>query len=108
MAALAILRGKSWLKVRRALAEKFALTFFLTFCKKKAFFKVKTVFLGQEVHYYMVYIAHFTELNLQICNDAQKRRICRENCKYALDENLCGHFCPRKKAANFCHPARKL
>ena len=68
MAALAILRGKSWLKVRRALAEKFALTFFLTFCKKKAFFKVKTVFLGQEVHYYMVYIAYYKELYLQICN----------------------------------------
>ena len=28
-------------------------------------FWVKTVLLGQEVHYYMVYIAYFTELNLQ-------------------------------------------
>ena len=27
--------------------------------------------LGQEVHYYMVYIAYFTELNLQICDYAQ-------------------------------------
>ena len=27
---------------------------------------VKTVFLWQEVHYYTVYIAYFTELNLQI------------------------------------------
>ena len=34
----------------------------------------KTVFLGQEVHYYMVYIAYFTELILQICANAQKRR----------------------------------
>ena len=42
------------------------------------------MFLGQEVHYYMVYIAYFTELILQICDYAQKRRIWRENCKYAL------------------------
>ena len=40
--------------------------------------------LGQEVHYY---IAYFTELILQICVYAQKRRIYRENCKYALDKN---------------------
>ena len=25
--------------------------------------------------------------------------------KYALDESFYGHFCPRRKAANFCHPA---
>ena len=62
------------------------------------------MFLGQEVHYYMVYIAYFTELNLQICDYAQKRRICRKNCKYALDENFHDHFCPRRKAAKFCHP----
>ena len=47
-----------------------------------------------------VYIVHLAELNLQICNYAQKRRIC----KYALDENFHGHFCPRRKAAKFCHP----
>ena len=63
------------------------------------------MFLGQGVHYYMVYIAYFTELNLQICEYAQKRRICRRNCKYAIDENFHGHFCPRRKAAKFCHPA---
>ena len=34
---------------------------------KKVPFGSKTMFLGQEVHYYMVYIAYFTELNLQIC-----------------------------------------
>ena len=45
---------------------------------KKCLFGSKTVFLGQEVHYYMVYIAYFTELILQICDYAQKRR---ENCK---------------------------
>ena len=27
----------------------------------------------QEVHYYMVYIAYFTELNLQNCDYVQKR-----------------------------------
>ena len=42
------------------------------------FFGSKTVFLGQEVHYYMVCIAYFTELSLQICNCAHKRRICRQ------------------------------
>ena len=30
------------------------------------------MFLGQEVHYYMVCIAYFTELILQICDYAQK------------------------------------
>ena len=71
---------------------------------KKCLFGSITVFLGQEVHYHMVYNAYFTELNLQICDYAQKRRICRENCKYVMDENFHGHFCPRRKAAKFCHP----
>ena len=53
----------------------------------------------------MVYFAYFTELILQICDYAQKQRICRKNCKYALDGNFHGHFCPRRKAAKFCHPA---
>ena len=39
---------------------------------KKVPFWVKTVFLGQEVHYYLVYIAYFAELILQICDYAQK------------------------------------
>ena len=47
----------------------------------------------------MVYIAYNTELNLQICNYAQKRRICRKNRKYPPDENFFGHFSPRQKAA---------
>ena len=37
---------------------------------KKFLFGSKTVFLGQEVHYYMVYLAYYTELNLQVCNYA--------------------------------------
>ena len=45
------------------------------FGQKKCLFRSKTVFLGQEVHYSMVYIAYFTELNLQIWDYAQKRRI---------------------------------
>ena len=50
--------------------------FFLEiFGQKKCLSGSKTVFLGQEVHYYMVYIAYFTELILQICDYAQKRRI---------------------------------
>ena len=44
------------------------------------------MFLGQEVQYGMVYIAYHTELDLQICNYAQKWRICRENSKYAPDK----------------------
>ena len=56
------------------------------------------------MHYNMVHIAYYTELNLQFCNYAQKRRISRENSKGAPDNNFCGHFCPRRKAANFCHP----
>ena len=42
---------------------------------KKCLFGSKTVFLGQEVHYYIVYIAYFTELILQICDYAQKQCI---------------------------------
>ena len=38
---------------------------------KKCFYESKTVFLGQEVHYYMVYIAYYTEFDFKICNDAQ-------------------------------------
>ena len=62
------------------------------------------MFLGQKVHYYMIYIAYYTELNLQICNYAQKRCIFSENSKYAPDENIYSYFCLRRKAANFCHP----
>ena len=34
--------------------------------QKKVPFWVKTVLLGQEVYYFMVYIAYFTELNSKI------------------------------------------
>ena len=36
------------------------------FRQKKCLFGSKTVFLVQEVYYCMVYIAYYTELNLQI------------------------------------------
>ena len=64
------------------------------------------MFLGQEVNYYMVYIAYLTELDLQICNYAQKRHIYREIVNTRLTKFVwpIGHFCPRRKAANFCHP----
>ena len=42
----------------------------------------------------MVYIAYFTELNLQICEYAQKRSICRENCKYAVAKIIMNIFAP--------------
>ena len=42
----------------------------------------------------MVYIAYFTELNLQICEYAQKRSICRENCKYAVAKIIMTIFAP--------------
>ena len=51
----------------------------------------------------VVYIAYYTELDLQICNYAPKRRICR----VYSNENFCGHFCSRRKAANFCHSVYK-
>ena len=74
------------------------------FGQKNCIFGSKTVFLGQEVHHYMVYIAYFTELNFQICDNAQKRRICRQNCKYALDEKKLWHFLPPPKACQVLPP----
>ena len=38
----------------------------------------------------------------------QKRRICRENCNYALDERFHGRVCPRRKPAKSCHPVEFL
>ena len=64
---------------------------------KKCLFGSITVFLGQEAHYHMVYIAYFTELNMRICDYAQKRCICRENYKYALDEIFMAIFAPDER-----------
>ena len=50
------------------------------------------MFLGQEMHYYIVFIAFYNELNWQICNYTQKRCICRENSNYAFDENFMAIF----------------
>ena len=60
------------------------------FCRKLRFVAIYTLFgdlwakkvpfwfknsVGQEVYYYMLYITYFTELNLQICDYAQKQCI---------------------------------
>ena len=72
--------------------------------------RAKQVFWGGkkqcflEVHYYKGYIAYYTQVNLQICNYVQKS-ICLENSKYGADASLYGHILPRRKGANFCHPA---
>ena len=58
----------------------------------RSWYRVKVL----SYHLYCIsYCAKFANLQL---------RICRENSKYALDESFYGHFCPRRKAANFCHP----
>ena len=41
------------------------------FGQKKCLFGSETVFFGQEVHYYMVYVAYCPDSNLQVCNYAQ-------------------------------------
>ena len=75
--------------------------FLEVFGQKKCLFGSKTVFPGQEVHYYMVYIAYYTEINLQLhaitVHLLPKLQIrARRTFFY--------HFCPCRKAANFCHP----
>ena len=67
------------------------------FCQKKCFFCCqKQCFLGKKwtVTWYILHI-----ILSKICN-------CHKNGIYALNENFCSHFCPRRKAANFCHPGR--
>ena len=46
---------------------------------------------GQEMHYYIVYIAYYSEMNLQICNYVQKWRICCKSVN-ASDEKIRGIF----------------
>ena len=67
---------------------------------KKVLFGSKTVFLGQKVHYYVVYIAYHTELNLQICNFVQQRRICCKNSKYAPDETFVASSALKERLTN--------
>ena len=76
--------------------------FWKTLGKKSAPLGQK-VFLGQEMHSYMVHVAYNIEMILKASkNYAFVVKI--ENSKYAPDENFCSHICPRRKAANFCHP----
>ena len=84
---------------------RFVAIYVLFRTRKKCFFWSKKVLLGQEVHYYMEYIAYYADKNLQICNYAKKRRICHENKKKRARQNFVWPFCSRRKAANFCHPA---
>ena len=60
-------------------------------------FWVKNSVFRQEVHYYMVYIAYLTELKCQICDDAQKRRICRENVNTCLTKICMAIFVPNER-----------
>ena len=78
-------------------------SFLISLDKRSVFFFGKKQCFLFHVHLHMVYIAYYTEFNFQTCNYALKRRICRENSNYALDENFYGHFCPHRKDANFCH-----
>ena len=43
-------------------------------------------------------------INMQICNDLQKRRICRENSKYAPDENFVAFFAFAERLLTFALP----
>ena len=45
----------------------------------------------------MVYITFYTELNLQSCNYAQKRRICREKANCRLTKIFLWPFVPSPK-----------
>ena len=55
---------------------------------------------------------HFLEdFRQEKCSFGSKKKCflgkkCKHS-KYAPDENFCAHFCPRRKVANFCHPASK-
>ena len=64
---------------------RFVAIYVLFRTRKKCFFWSKKVLLGQEVHYYMEYIAYYADKNLQICNLSWKR-------KNAQDKILYGHF----------------
>ena len=93
------LRRKVWIQTKKFSTN---IRYFVTILRfvaiytilgyQSVFFWSKTVFLGQEVHHYMVYIAYKTELNLQICNYSQKQCICRKNSEYALDKNFMVNF----------------
>ena len=69
------------------------------FGQKLSFSRSKTVFLGQEVRYYMANIAYYSEFNLQICkNDASVAKIANTR----QMKNFKASF------ANFCHPGTHI
>ena len=53
------------------------------------------------MHFYMIYIEYYTQLNLQVCNYAQKRRFCRKNSKYAPDEKFVAIFAFAERLPTF-------
>ena len=64
------------------------------FGQEKNFFESITVFLGQEVHYYKVYIAYYTELLITRKNNAFVAKIANKRMTktfmaiFAFDEML--------------------
>ena len=72
---------------------------------KKCLFGQKQGFLGKKctITWYILHI-----ILSKIGKFAITRKTTRlsRNSNYALYESFYGYFCPRRKAANFCHPAR--
>ena len=91
---------QSWSQLQLILNYSDDLRTFWKTLGKKVLFGSKTVFLWQEVHYYMVYGASYTELIWQLFNYAQKWRICREITNTCLTKVL-WPFLPSLKG---CHP----
>ena len=60
------------------------------------------MFLGQEVHYYMMYIAYYTELNLQL---HEKNGAFVAKITNTRQTNLFFTIFALAYAANFCYPA---
>ena len=65
--------------------------FWKTLGKIKCVF-LKAMFLGQEVHYYMVYIAYCTESKLQFCNYAKKMTQLSQKEQIRAGNFFCGLF----------------
>ena len=81
------------------------------------FFGTTTVFLGQEVHYYMVYIAYYTESNLQKCNYVQNKVFVAKKGKYTPEDIFMSIFALAERlptsatlceATTLCKATKKL
>ena len=49
----------------------------------------------------MVYVGYYDGLDLQVCNHAQKRRICRKNSKYAPYKSFVAIFAFAERLETF-------